>query len=166
MLQALPRRHSHRGPFVAGALPRGLLADLEPDAVAGGAALASADRVGGYERLAGIVSVASRDEDADPGRGPTRGNGPAPPEPPRDSVPAAAFTARADLHRGGSGSVTSTWARGDDRGDWLCVGHALHRPLARSASCQVFASLHAQPLQAATDRALLADRLGLVGHRR
>ena len=39
MLEAIPHRHTHRGPFAAGPLPEGLLAGLQHDALAEGATL-------------------------------------------------------------------------------------------------------------------------------
>ncbi len=185
MLQALPHRHTHRGPFSGGALPAGLLADLERDAVAEGATLALVDRARAYERLADIVGAASREQDADPrARADTRDWTRPPGAPARDGVPATAFAAGADLHRSrlrqrdfdlgrGLGMLAAggpppaatavLHTPGDDRGDWLCAGQALHRLLARAASCQVFASLYSQPLQAAAGRALIAGRLALAG---
>ena len=44
MLEAMPHRHTHRGPFAPGPLPAGLLAGLQHDALAEGATLALVDR--------------------------------------------------------------------------------------------------------------------------
>ena len=52
MLDALPHRHTHRGPFAPGPLPAGLLAGLQHDALAEGAALALIDRAIAYQKLA------------------------------------------------------------------------------------------------------------------
>lgn len=185
MLEALPHRHTHRGPFAAGPMPAGLLADLRHDAVAEGATLALADRGRAYERLADIVATATRVQDADPRtRAEIREWTRAPGAGARDGVPATAFAAEANPHRGRLGQRDFDLGRGlgtldpagpppavtavlltpgDSRGDWLCAGQALHRVLARAATRWVFASLHTAPLEAAGIRDLIASRLGLAG---
>jgi hypothetical protein len=60
MLEALPHRHTHRGPFEPGPLPAGLLAGLQHDALAEGATLAIVDRALAYEQLAAIIGAAGR----------------------------------------------------------------------------------------------------------
>jgi hypothetical protein len=45
----------------------------------------------------------------------------------------------------------------------LHAGQALHRLLTHAASQLVFASLYSQPLEAATIRVLIRDRLALPG---
>jgi len=52
---------------------------------------------------------------------------------------------------------------GDDAGDWLCAGQALHRILADGASQWVFASLHTRPLEDTEVRGLIRDQLALPG---
>ena len=185
MLEALPRRHTHRGPFSGGSLPAGLLADLERDAVAEGVTLALVSRVRGYERLADLAATAVREQDADPAaaadmREWTRSPGAGA----RDGVPATAFPAGPGMLRGrlaqrdfdlgrGLGTLDAAGpppaatavllTPGDSRGDWLCAGLALHRLLTRAASRWVFASLHTQPLESAAIRGLITDSLGLAG---
>jgi len=66
MLAAVPHRHTHRGAFAGGALPAGLLAGLENDALTEGATLAVVDEGLAYERLAAIVVIAARRGDLDP----------------------------------------------------------------------------------------------------
>ncbi len=66
MAQAVPHRHTHRGPFAAGPLPDGLLAGLQHDALAEGATLAIVEPTITYQQLADIVSAASRKRDLDP----------------------------------------------------------------------------------------------------
>src|SRR6516162_11075293 len=66
MLEALPHRHTHRGPFDPGPLPAGLLAGLQHDALAEGATLAPVDPGIAYQQLADIVGAASRRQDLDP----------------------------------------------------------------------------------------------------
>jgi hypothetical protein len=52
---------------------------------------------------------------------------------------------------------------GDDRGDWLCAGQALHRILVHAATRWVFASLYTQPLEDAQTRDQIRERLTLPG---
>jgi len=185
MIEALPRRHTHRGQFAAGPLPRGLLIGLQHDAVAEHAALALIDQPAAYSKLAAIVSRATRSQSADErSRADVRqwvrlaGSGA------RDGVPVAAFAAigehnsarlaQRDLDLGrGVALLTSDGpppaatavliTPGDTPADWLRAGQALHRVLAHAASQWVFASLYSQPLEAAGYRALLRSRLGLPG---
>jgi hypothetical protein len=185
MLEALPHRHTHRGPFDPGPLPAGLVARLQHDAVAEGATLAIIQSGLAYQRLADIVGAAARKLDLDPiaradARRWSRGAG----SPSRDGVPAQAFPTGAartrgrlrqrdfDLGRGlgnlaGEGAppvVTAVLVTpGDGRADWLRAGQALHRVLADAAASWVFASLYTQPLESAQIRALIHGRLALPG---
>jgi hypothetical protein len=185
MLNALPHRHTHRGPFAPGPLPAGLLAALQHDALAEGATLMLVDRALAYQQLTDIVGAAGRRQNLDPlvqaeARRWSRG----PADPARDGVPARTFPARAgrqpgrlpqrdfDLGRGlgllgDDGPPPAATAvlltPGDGRADWLRAGQALHRLLAHAASKWVFASLYSQPLEAAAIRALIRDRLALPG---
>ena len=52
MLDALPHRHTHRGPFAPGPLPAGLLPGLQHDALAEGAELVLIDQAIAYQKLA------------------------------------------------------------------------------------------------------------------
>jgi nitroreductase len=186
LLEALPHRHTHRGPFAPGPLPAGLVAGLQHDALAEGAALVLLDRALGYQKLADITGAAGRRQDLDPAaQAEVRRWSRAAADPARDGVPAHAFPASAspqpgrlpqrdfDLGRGlgllpGGGPPPSATAvlltPGDGRADWLRAGQALHRLLAHAASKWVFASLHTQPLEAAAIRTLIQDRLALPGH--
>lgn len=185
LLQALPHRHTHRGPFDPGPLPAGLMAQLRREAADEGATLAVVDRVRGFERLADLTALARRDQDCDAAARAdmqewTRARGAAA----SDGVPDTAFAADTDHHRGrlqqrdfdlGRGigmlnahgpppAATAVLLTPDDsRGDWLCAGQALHRVLLRAATRWVFASLHTQPLENAATRQLVADRLALAG---
>jgi hypothetical protein len=185
LLEALPHRHTHRGPFTAEPLPDGLLAGLQHDAVAEGATLALAGGGRGYERLTDIVTAAGRRLDLVPGaradmRDWTRGPGSSA----RDGVPASAFAAATDHHRGRLAQRDFDLGRhlgqletagpappataliltpGDSQADWLCAGQALHRILAHAAARWVFASLHTQPLETTGIRGLIRDRLVLPG---
>jgi hypothetical protein len=185
MLHALPHRHTHRGPFSPDPLPGGLLTDLQHDAAAEGATLALIDRGRGYEQLADIIAAAIRRLELDTSaradmRDWTRG----PESAARDGVPASAFPAKTDHLRGrlpqrdfdlgrGLGQLTPGGPApaatavlitpGDDRGDWLCAGQALHRVLAGAAVRWVFASLHTRPLEDTQIRGRIRDRLALPG---
>src|SRR5260370_41413846 len=66
MLEAVPRRHTHRGPFGPGPLPDGLLARLQHDALAEGATLAVVRPGLAFQRLADIVDPAARRLDLEP----------------------------------------------------------------------------------------------------
>ncbi len=185
MLEALPHRHTHRGPFAPGALPAGLLAGLQHDALAEGATLALVDRAHAYEQLADIAAAVTRRQDLDPqARADMRDWTRDPASHAHDGVPSSAFATAADRHRGrlpqrdfdlgrglgllGTGgpppaATAVLLTPGDGRGDWLCAGQALDRVLADAASRWVFASMHTQPLEAAVIRELIRDRLALPG---
>jgi nitroreductase len=185
MLEALPHRHTHRGPFAPGPLPAGLAAGLQHDALAEGAELVLIDRAIAYQKLAGIADAASRRLDLDPvAQAEVQRWSRDPGDPAHDGVPAHAFPARAphrpgqlaqrdfDLGRGlgllpDDGPPPAATAvlitRDDGRADWLRAGQALHRLLAHAAGSWVFASLHTQPLEADVIRALIRERLALPG---
>ena len=186
MLEAVPHRHTHRGPFEPGPLPDGLLRGLRDDALAEGATLTLVKEDAAYQRLAGIVLAAAdhldldsrtRDEtlrwtrDADSHA--------------RDGVSARTFAASAaahprrltqrdfDLGRGlarlpAGGEPPAATAvlltRGENWLEWLRAGQALHRLLLHAASERVFASLYTQPLELPATRALIRDRLALPGN--
>jgi Nitroreductase family len=185
MLEALPHRHTHRGPFAPGPLPAGFLAGLQHDALAEGATLALVDQALAYQQLADILGAVSGRQDLDPvAQAEVRQWSRDTADPARDGIPAHAFPAKADrqpgrlpqrdfdLGRGlgmlavGGPPPTATavlLTPGDGRADWLRAGQALHRLLAHAASKWVFASLHSQSLEAAAIRALIRDRLALPG---
>lgn len=186
LLEALPHRHTHRGPFAPGPLPAGLVAGLQHDALAEGGTLVLLDRALAYQKLADITGAAGRRQDLDPAaQAEVRQWSRNAANPARDGVPAHAFPASAgrqpgrlpqrdfDLGRGlgllatGGPPPAATavlLTPGDGRADWLRAGQALHRLLAHAASKWVFASLHTQPLEAAAIRTLIHDRLALPGH--
>ena|SRR5215469_14406052 len=185
LLEAMPHRHTHRGPFAADVLPAGLVAALQHDALAEGARLAPISRGAEYQRLADILRLASRRQDADPIaqadiRRWTREQA----SNARDGVPATAFPV---VPHGGDGRLrqrdfdlgrglgqledegqqpAATFAlltMRDGRADWLRAGQALHRVLVHAASAWVFAGIYTQPLEAAAIRALIRARLELPG---
>jgi len=190
MLQALPHRHTHRGPFDGRPLPDGLLAGLQRDAFAEGATLALVDPALAYQRLADIVTAASRRQDLDPlARAEVRRWIRPAGSTARDGVPARAVPARplpewTDGQRGrlrqrdfdqgrGLGTLGSEGppavatavlvTSGDRPADWLRAGQALHRVLAHAADRWVFASLYTQPMEAVAIRDLIRTRLTLPG---
>ena len=185
MLEALPHRHTHRGAFAPGPLPAGLLSGLQHDALAEGATLALIDRSLAYQRLADITSAADRQQRRDLAvREETERWSRNADDPARDGVPAAAFPAgtrrepgrlsQRDFDLGRSLGLLSTEGPppaatavlltvGDRRADWLRAGQALQRVLAHAAVKWVFASLHTQPLENASIRTLIRDRLSLPG---
>ena len=191
MLQAVPHRHTHRGPFEPGSLPNGLLARLRDDVTAEGATLAVVDRGPVYQKLTGILAAWSRSRDlyptsragvqsrAETDRWTRQVGGQA-----RDGVPASAFPAVTsrepgrlperdfDLGRGwglvpsggGPAPVTAIMVTPiDDEESWLRAGQALQRLLLRAAARWVFASLQTEPLQATSVRAQLRSGLPLEG---
>jgi nitroreductase len=92
MLEAIPHRHTHRGPFAAGPLPEGLLAGLQHDALAEGATLVHIEQALSYQQLADIVNAVGRRQDLDPvARAEVRRWTRAVGSTARDGVPALAF---------------------------------------------------------------------------
>ncbi len=186
LLEAIPHRHTHRGGFAPGALPAGLTAALQHDALAEGATLVLIRSGLPYQRLAEVTAAAARRFDLDPRsraeiRRWTRPAG----DPSRDGIPARAFPRSPAAQPGqlrqrdfdqsrGLGQLTNNGppppltailvTATDSRADWLRAGQALHRLLLHAATAWVFASLYTQPLQAAATRALIRDRLNLPGH--
>jgi hypothetical protein len=191
MLQAVPRRHTHRGPFEPGPLPAGLLARLQDDVAAEGATLSVVDTEPARRKLTAILAGWSRVQDLHPASSArmqsraeterwTREAG----SRARDGVPAHSFPAAAgreagslprrdfDLDRGWgllpSGGppapVTALLVTsGDHREEWLRAGQGLQRLLLRAASHWVFASLQTQPMQMTSVRALIRSGLELSG---
>jgi len=186
LLEALPHRHTHRGPWDAGPLPTGLLAGLQHDALAEGAQLALVDRALAYHKLADLARAAGHGQNRDPvAQEEMRRWSRSAAEPAPDGVPAQAFPAASDdqpgrlpqrdfdLGRGlgllpGGGPPPAATAvlltTSDGPADWLRAGQALHRLLAHAATRWVFASLHTQPLESEPIRALIRDRLALPGN--
>jgi len=190
MIDALPHRHTHRGGFSPGPLPRGLLIGLQHDAVVEHAALALIDRPVAYTHLAAIVAgvaggpSAADQSAADQSRADVRQWVRLPGSMARDGVPASAIPASSipqpgrlaqrdlDLGRGigqlsPDGSPPAATAilltSADTPADWLRAGQALHRVLTHAATQWVFACLYSQALESPPTRALIRSRLGLPG---
>jgi nitroreductase len=185
LLQALPHRHTHRGGYLPGPLPQGLLIGLQHDAVAEQATLALIDRPVAFQQLAGIMARSANVLNADARsiadvmswvRLPERGR--------RDGVPAAAIASSSAQRTGGLAQRDLDLGRGiagldtdgappaatailltsaDTKADWLRAGQALHRLLAHAASRWVFATLYSQPFESAPVRAMIRSALGLSG---
>src|SRR5229473_225716 len=101
MIEAVPHRHTHRGPFDPGPLPAGLLAGLQHDALAEGATLAPVNPGIAYQQLADIVGAAGRRQNLDPvARADARRWSRDVADPARDGVPAHAFPASSGPRRG------------------------------------------------------------------
>src|ERR1035438_3265480 len=66
MLEAVPHRHTHRGPFEPAPLPAGLLTGLQHDATNEGATLSVVDLDHAGRPLAAIIAASSRGQDLDP----------------------------------------------------------------------------------------------------
>jgi hypothetical protein len=187
MLSALPRRHTHRGAYVSGPLPRGLVIGLQHDAVAEQAALALVDRPADYTKLATIVARAAAALDADcrsrsdahrwvrPAGSSSSDGVPAWAVPGISTSwpqPGRLVQRDLDLGRGigvleAEGPPPAATAilltSADTKGDWLRAGQALHRVLAHAAASLVFATLYSQPLESAQTRALIRSKLRLAG---
>jgi hypothetical protein len=168
-------------PSEAGALPAGLAAGLQHDALAEGAQLALIDRRSPLPswRASPARSATAKIVTRWPG---TRcGAGAAAPA---TALPPTPSPSALNASPAGSRSVTSTWAAAwgccpaaghhppsprscsppaTARADWLRVGEALCRLLAHAASQWAFASLYTQPLDSEPIRALIRDRLALPG---
>jgi len=186
LLDAIPHRHTHRGPFAPGRLPRGLLAGLQHDALAEGATLVLVTGGLAYDRLERIAAAAARRGDLSPrARADIRRWTRTAANMARDGIPATALASSTgrppgrlpqrdfDLGRGIAGlpsggappSATAVLLTpGDRRTDWLRAGQALYRLLLHAASQWVFASLHTQPLEDPTTRELISSQLALPGH--
>jgi len=191
LLQAVPHRHTHRGPFEPGSLPAGLLTRLQDDATAEGGTLVVIDTEAASARLAAILATWRRRQDLYPtspagiqSRAETTQWTRDARSLARDGVPAHAFPAARgretgrlpqrdfDLGRGWgllpSGGppapVTAILVTsGDHEEDWLQAGQALQRLLLRAASRWVFANLQTEPLQAPATRSLIQYSLALPG---
>ncbi len=184
LLEAVPHRHTHRGPFTGEPMPAGLVPALQHDALAEGAALSMVGPAD-FLRLAQIVGAVGHRQDADPlERADVRQWTRVPGSHARDGIPATAIPAELghdasrlgqrdfDLGRGigklpadgppPAATAIVTTLR-DGRADWLRAGQALHRLLLHAATKWVFASLHTRPLEAAAIRRLIRDDLALAG---
>jgi nitroreductase len=184
MLQAVPHRHTHRGPFEPGPLPAGLLMRLQDDVAAEGATLSVVDAGPARRTLIEILAAWRRVQDLYPAsraavQSRAEAGGQA-----RDGVPAQSFPAAAgrqpgplprrdfDLGRGWgqlpSGGppapVTALLVTsGDHQEEWLRAGQGLQRLLLRAASQWVFASMQTQPLLEVSVRARIRSGLDLPG---
>ena len=177
MLNAVPHRHTHRGPFAPGPLPPACSPACSttrwprgPPSCWSPAAWPTTGWSGSRppRPAAAIFSPRARAEIRRWTRTAARMA--------RDGIPATALASGAgrpagrlpqrdfDLGRGiarlpsGGAPPPATavlLTSGDRRADWLRAGQALHRVLLHAASQWVFASLHTQPLEDAAARDLI-----------
>jgi hypothetical protein len=185
LLTAMAFRHTHRGPFTANPLPRGLLARLQHGVLAEGCTLVLIDQPGRYQQLSALVTAADHLQHTNPAvraelRRWTRPQG----SQARDGVPAYAYPAASapaggklaqrdfDLGRhlgllegrGAPPAATGILITpADTKADWLRAGQALHWLLLHAAGQWVFASLHTQPLESPPIRAEIKARFALPG---
>ena len=186
MLDAVPHRHTHRGPFAPDPLPPGLLAGLQHDALAEGATLTLVPGGLAYDRLERIAAAAARRGDLSPrARAEIRRWTRTAASPARDGILGTSLASGTgsppgrlpqrdfDLGRGiarlpSGGAPPSATAvlltKGDRRADWLRAGQALYRLLLHAASQRVFASLYTQPLEDTVTRDLISRQLALPGY--
>jgi len=162
MLQAVPHRHTHRGPFEPGSPPGELLTRLRDDVTVEGAMLTVVETGTASAKLAAILAHWRARQDTDlVARAETRRWTREAGSQARDGVPAYAFPAVPgrepgrlpqrdfDLGRGWGllpsygppAPVTAVLVTsGDGEEDWLRAGQALQRLLLRAASQWVFAA--------------------------
>jgi hypothetical protein len=186
LLEAVLRRHTHRGPFDDGPLPDGLVPMMQRDAEAEGTTLAFVHGSIRHGQLAELVAMAERRQRRHPAiarelrwwthpPGAVLGDGiPAQAFPSRFVDRPGALTPRDfDLGRGwgatppatGTPAATAVLVTGRDTPlDWLKAGQALHRVLLRAAGEWVFATMHSQPIELPALRSALRTQLGLRGH--
>jgi hypothetical protein len=185
LMDALPHRHTGRGGYAPGPLPKGLFVGLQHDAVAEDASLALVDRPADYSRLSAIVARSASTLSADnQAISDIRRWVRLPGSTARDGVPASSVSAPSrgrpgrlvqrnlTLERGTEGldpvgappaATAILLTAADTRADWLRAGQALHRVLAHAASRWVFAELYSQPLESAPTRAMIRAALRLPG---
>ncbi len=185
MVDAIPHRHTHRGPFAAEPLPSWMVPALQHDALSEKAKLVPIGRSIDYERLSDIFATVSPRQDSRPqAQADSRRWTRQPASTARDGVPAQAFAAepggstgrlrQRDFDGGRRIGLLDTagpppavtavlLTLRDRRADWLNAGQALQRLLLHAASQWVFASIYTQPLEARAIRDLIRDRLALPG---
>ncbi|MFF1296341.1 MULTISPECIES: Acg family FMN-binding oxidoreductase [unclassified Streptomyces] len=163
LARALPRRHTHRGPFGPVPVPDTLLDELRDDAQAEGAVLRVVDEPEGLRRLAHLVRTAEDAHRADSGHVAELARCVGPHGVPRelcrhhpDGTLLAGrdylglswyYVRRPQRWSPRTGTVAVLSSRYDSRQDWLRSGQALQRVLLRAASRDVMAAFHTQPLE-------------------
>jgi len=174
---AVPRRHTHRGPFSDRPLDPALRAELTAVAAVDGARLRFVARPSALGRLAELTRLAQRVQSDDPAwRAEVTAWTPSPGSARRDGVPATAYEAHPtpsldglpprdfDLHRdwgrerstrasGGSLALLST--DGDLPRHWLRAGMALQHLALRAAADWAFATYYTQALELPQLRAVI-----------
>lgn len=177
LYQAVPRRHTHRGPFATRAIDGRLRSALEAAAATEGARLTFVESPGALRRLGELTAAAERAQEHNSAwLAELTAWTPPPWSPRRDGVPPAAYPIdapvsaeglvprRFDLGRGwgresptpGERATVGLLTTAADRpGDWLRAGLALQHVLLRAAVDWAFAALYSQPLELAGLRELM-----------
>ena len=180
LIDAMPRRHTHRGPFASLALPGGLLDDLREHARAEGAVLQVLEEPEELELMAQLVRTAEDTHRGDPDHTwevrRNVGIGGVPVEACRFHPDATLLAGRDYLdlarrvvvpapRRGfGTGTVAVLSTPHDGRLDWVRAGQALQRVLLAAAARDVMAAFHTQPLELPEIRARLRRRSAAGNH--
>ncbi|MGW7520955.1 Acg family FMN-binding oxidoreductase [Streptomyces sp. NPDC054796] len=186
--QALRRRRTHRGPFLPGLLPPGLLEDLADQCRAEGTELLTDVGTAGRSRIAEAVREAETAWRADPlaaseivNWAPVAaegaGEGPAGYPCPdgtaflgRDYAGEYVVRSRRGYWRepvpgpGKLGAVVVLSTRCDDPRDWLRAGQALQRLLLAATARNVQAAFHTQPLEVPELRERLRRTVAMGRH--
>lgn len=189
LYHAMPRRHTHRGPFDTTPMSPWLTGELCDVARVERAALYPIRDATERRFLARIIRAGERIQGADPRFAAERRRWAPPPGDPRpDGVPAAAYPRqpdglefagrdfaagapwgfrlrgrRADPRAGGTVAVLST--QHDRRLDWLLAGQALQHLLLYATVHEVKVAFHTQPLELSDLRAAVrAELLGCGAH--
>lgn len=160
LLQAAPKRRTHRGQFAARPVrPRILerLAELSQETGANFLELTAPARTAFVRR----VDDCLRYDETDPARLAERAAWPTPgPEPFESSTGAPA---RGDEILAGAPVLALLATPGDDPRDWLLAGQTLVRVLLRGRVDQVYASFLQGPLTRAADRWAVAEEAAVLG---
>ncbi|MEU6378723.1 hypothetical protein [Streptomyces sp. NPDC046909] len=175
LARAMPRRHTHRGPFEPDPVPDPLLDALRDHARAEGAVLQIVDEPERLRLLADLVRTAEDTHRADAGHAAELARCVGPHGIPREVCrrhPDGTLLAGRDYlglswyfarqpkrwsPRTGTVAILST--RYDTRQDWLRSGQALQRLLLHAAAHDVMAAFHTQPLELPAPRARMRTRL-------
>lgn len=160
LLQAAPKRRTHRGQFAARPVrPRILqrLAEMAQETGTTFLELADPARAAFVRR----VDDCLRYDETDPARLAERAAWPVPGPEPFES--AAGGPARGDEILAGAPVLALITTTGDDPRDWLLAGQSLMRVLLRGRVDQVYASFLPGPLTRAADRWAVAEEAAVLG---
>ena len=161
LLQAAPKRRTHRGPLAARPVRPRILQRLAELAQETGTTFLELTAPAQRAALARRVDECLRYDESDPGRLAERAAWPTPgPEPfeTTDGQPA-----RGDAILEGSPTLALLATPGDTPHDWLLAGQTLIRVLLRARVDQLYASFLAGPLTRAADRWSVAEEAAVLG---